>query len=198
MAGKADHTTEYILETVAPVFNRYGYAATSMAEITKATKLTKGAIYGNFENKEELALQAFNHNARKVFGMVAEKMNAETSPVKKLNAMTGFYRNYYHLTKKFGGCPLLNVGVDSKHQNPVLLRRVREIMRKLQTRIADIIREGIAQKLFKKNIDPDTLALRMISMIEGGYFISSLMDNEHHIVDVMDHIDQMIENEMIL
>src|SRR5688572_23693669 len=117
MAGKAELTTQYILETVAPVFNRYGYAATSMSEITKATKLTKGAIYGNFENKEKLALEAFNYNARKVFGMVAEKMNAETLPLKKLKAITEFYRTYYHFTKKFGGCPLLNVGIDSKHQN---------------------------------------------------------------------------------
>src|SRR5262245_58413217 len=98
MAGKAELTTEYILKTVAPVFNKYGYAATSMAEITKATKLTKGAIYGNFENKEQLALEAFNYNIRKVIGMVSEKINAETSPLKKFKAITVFYRNYYGLT----------------------------------------------------------------------------------------------------
>jgi TetR/AcrR family transcriptional regulator, transcriptional repressor for nem operon len=196
--GKAELTSQYILETVAPVFNRFGYAATSMSEITKATKLTKGAIYGNFENKEELALEAFNYNIRKIIGLIADKMNAETEPVSKLKAMTDFYRHYYHLTKKYGGCPLLNVGVDSKHQNPVLLKRVREIMRKLQKGIADIIHEGIHQKQFKRNLDPDALALRMLAMIEGGIFMANLLDSEQHMVDVMNQIDRIIDNEMTL
>jgi len=197
MAGKAELTTQYILETVAPVFNRYGYAATSMSEITKATKLTKGAIYGNFENKEELALEAFNYNVRKVIGMVSEKMNAETSPVKKLKALTDFYRTYNGLTKKYGGCPLLNVGVDSKHQNPILLKRVREIMSKLQKNIASIIQAGITQKQFKQSANPDVIALRILSQIEGGVFITNLMDNEAHMKDVMDQIDKMIELELV-
>jgi TetR/AcrR family transcriptional regulator, transcriptional repressor for nem operon len=198
MAGKAELTTQYILETVAPVFNRYGYAGTSMSEITKATKLTKGAIYGNFENKEKLAVEAFNYHIRKVIGLVSEKMDVETSPVKKLKALTNFYRNYYHLTKKYGGCPILNVGVDSKHQNPALLKRVREVMVKLQEHIANIIKDGMTQKQFKKDIKPDVLALRILSQIEGGIFITNLMDSEDHMKDVMDQIDKMIESEMVL
>ena len=197
MAGKADHTSEYILKTVAPVFNKYGYAATSMSEITKATKLTKGAIYGNFENKEQLALAAFNYNVRMVIGMVTEKINAEPTPLKKLRSITSFYRNYYSLTKKYGGCPLLNVGVDSNHQNPILLKRVREIMTKLQKSIADIIKEGINQNEFRRNAKPEVIALRILSQIEGGVFITNLLDNEDHMKDVMDQIDRMIDQELI-
>ena len=63
MLSKAEVTTKYILETVAPIFNQKGYAATSMDDITRATGLTKGAIYGNFKNKETLAIEAFKKNA---------------------------------------------------------------------------------------------------------------------------------------
>ena len=66
MHSKAERTSQYILETVEPVFNRLGYASTSMAEITKVTGLTKGAVYGNFENKEELALSAFDYNIKRI------------------------------------------------------------------------------------------------------------------------------------
>jgi TetR/AcrR family transcriptional repressor of nem operon len=198
MAGKAELTTQYILETVAPVFNRYGYAATSMSEITKATKLTKGAIYGNFESKEDLAVQSFNHNIRKVIALVAEKMNNAGSPKNKLQALTDFYRNYYKLTKVYGGCPLLNVGIDSKHQNPALLKRVKEVIKKLQAGIADVIREGIEQKQFKKTVNADVMALRIIALIEGGAFITNMMEDESHMKDVMNQIDNMIATEMIL
>ena len=61
---KAERTSQFILETVSPIFNKNGYSGTSMSDLTKATKLTKGALYGNFKTKEALALEAFNFNVK--------------------------------------------------------------------------------------------------------------------------------------
>ena len=61
MITKAEKTAAFIIETVAPIFNKNGYAATSISDITNATGLTKGAIYGNFTNKEDLAIKCFNY-----------------------------------------------------------------------------------------------------------------------------------------
>ena len=52
--SKAEKTKEFIIEKSAPIFNKKGYAGTSLADIMEATNLTKGSIYGNFENKDEL------------------------------------------------------------------------------------------------------------------------------------------------
>jgi AcrR family transcriptional regulator len=51
--SKAGRTRQFIIETTAPIFNTKGYEGTSMSTLTEATGLTKGSIYGNFENKEE-------------------------------------------------------------------------------------------------------------------------------------------------
>ena len=118
--SKSDKTTAFIIEKVAPIFNKNGYVGTSLSDITKATGLTKGAVYGNFENKEHLAVEAFNFNIRKIVGLIAEKVNAETTALAKLKALTNFYRHYYEFTIEYGGCPLQNVGIDSNHQNPAL------------------------------------------------------------------------------
>ena len=53
MTKKSAFTKQYIIETVAPVFIKYGYAGTSLSDITKATGLTKGAIYGNFRGNPD-------------------------------------------------------------------------------------------------------------------------------------------------
>ena len=50
--GKAEETRQYIIEKSALIFNKQGYAGTSINDITDAVNMTKGAIYGNFENKE--------------------------------------------------------------------------------------------------------------------------------------------------
>ena len=48
MLTKAKRTRSYIISKVAPIFNKKGYSATSLIDMTSATGLTKGSIYGNF------------------------------------------------------------------------------------------------------------------------------------------------------
>ena len=120
MSSKSERTTQYILEKVAPVFNKHGYAGTSLAQITEATGMTKGAVYGNFENKENLALKAFNYSIRKLNKLLAEVLDSEQKPKLKLKALFEFYRGYPQLSENYGGCPILNIATDSNHQNEVL------------------------------------------------------------------------------
>lgn len=193
---KAEHTTQYILEMVAPLFNTNGYAATSLSDITKVTGLTKGAIYGNFENKEVLAVEAFNYNIRKVIGHIAQKINAEERPTDKLQAITDFYRRYYDYTVAFGGCPILNVGVDANNQHSALTKRVKSVILKLQTQIAEIITAGVESREFREGIDPIRLASRIFALIEGAIFVAVMMRDRTHMMDMMDHLDAMIVAEI--
>ena len=116
MLTKAELTKEHILKTVAPIFNQFGYAATSLSEITQATGFTKGAIYGHFENKEELAIKAFNYNVRNMMLRIAEHIKSGDTPLQKLYLISDFYRNYYDYSQQLGGCPLTNIGVDANNQ----------------------------------------------------------------------------------
>ena len=114
---KAERTSQFILKTVSPIFNKNGYSGTSMSDLTKATKLTKGALYGNFKNKEALALEAFNFNVKFIIDKLRSILNDIESPIAKLFAVTNFYREYYVHNLPLGGCPLLNVAIDSDQTN---------------------------------------------------------------------------------
>lgn len=197
MKTKAAKTSEFIIRKVAPVFNKNGYVGTSLSDITKATGLTKGAIYGNFESKEHLAVEAFNYNLRKVIGLIAENVNAQEKASAKLHALTDFYRSYYKLTMDFGGCPILNVGIDSNHQNPVLHRRVNDVIEKLIRRIEEILRVGIEQKEFKADVDPLAYAKRVYSIIEGSIFTAVMMQDEAHLIDMMNFLDLQFERDLM-
>jgi TetR/AcrR family transcriptional repressor of nem operon len=61
--SKAEKTKQFIIEKTATLFNTKGYTSTSLSDITAVTGLTKGSIYGNFENKDDVALQAYKHNS---------------------------------------------------------------------------------------------------------------------------------------
>lgn len=195
MASKAAHTTQFIIEKVAPVFNTMGYEATSMANITAATGLTKGAIYGNFENKEHLAIEAFNYNVRSVIWRLAAEMNAVESVLAKFKVMTDFYRRYYNKTVDLGGCPLLNAGVDSNNFNSKIHKRVVIVLKKLQSNVAQIIEAGMENGELKPDLESKKLGARIVSLIQGAVFTANMLQSPQHLIDVMDFIDESILND---
>ncbi|PIB35932.1 hypothetical protein BFP72_11270 [Reichenbachiella sp. 5M10] len=193
---KAAKTAEYIIETVAPYFNKHGYTGTSLSDITKATGLTKGAIYGNFASKEDLAVQAFNFTVKSRLWPVIEAINQENTGLNKLHALTSFYRNYYDHVSEYGGCPVLNVGVDSMNHNSVLYQRVVSVIGKMTQGIADVILQAQNEGSIKASIDATTYANRIYAQIQGSIFLSIITQSNQNMVDMMNHIDQMIAIEM--
>ncbi len=194
MLTKAEITSQFIIETVAPVFNKRGYAGTSMSDITKATGLTKGAIYGNFENKEHLALEVFNFSVRRIIWRLSERVKEQNTATAKLKTITDFYRGYYDYIMDFGGCPLLNVGVDSNNSMPVLHAHVLNKLRKLQDNIKNIFDLGMQTGEFKSDLDSTRLAARFVSQIQGAVFTSVMLKDQAHLIDMTDFIDHEIDN----
>ncbi|WP_117880330.1 TetR/AcrR family transcriptional regulator [Aureibaculum luteum] len=196
MLTKAELTKLHILKTVAPIFNQNGYAATSMSDITLATSLTKGAIYGHFENKEELAIAAFNYNVKSMLLRIGEHLSTNDSPIEKLYLITDFYRNYYNYSKELGGCPITNVGVDANNQNTALLERVRYVVRKIQDQIATLIEDGIKAGEINTEINAMTFAKRIDTMLQGAIFLTYTMDDDSYLKETTHHIDSIISNEL--
>jgi AcrR family transcriptional regulator len=196
MQTKAALTKLYILETVAPIFNKNGYAATSICDITKATGLTKGAIYGNFKNKEALAISAFKFTVKQLMKRISNHLELSDSPIQKLFLITDFYRNYYDYSKKLGGCPVLNIGVDANNQNTLLLKNVKIVIEKIQDQVANIIENGIEAREISSEINAMQYAKRIDTMIQGAVFMTYTMDDEFYMKDTMNQIDQMIHNEL--
>jgi TetR/AcrR family transcriptional repressor of nem operon len=58
---RGEATRRRIVEQSAAVFNRRGYAGTSMSELMAATGLEKGGLYRHFASKEDLAAAAFDY-----------------------------------------------------------------------------------------------------------------------------------------
>lgn len=193
MLTKSERTSRFIIATTAPIFNRNGYAATSMTTITGATGLTKGAIYGNFKNKEELAIEAFRFNVKHVLRQIKDHQDQGNTPLQKLLLIVDFYSRYSDFSKNMGGCPILSIGVDANHQNEKLLLRVRGIITKIEKSLIDILDEGKNNGELRKSLDSAKSARQMFSMIEGAIFMSLTMDDNMYIRDTMEILKHIIQ-----
>lgn len=169
---KADRTRQYIIEKTAPIFNCKGFDGTSLTDLTTATGLTKGAIYGNFQDKEEIASEAFLYAMEKVRDMVHQKLAGSFSYKERLIELLDFYAAYVFSPPVKGGCPLLNKAVEVDDHHPAMRKMVaRELMCTIDY-IADLIEQGRRAGEFKKNIEPRHLAYVLFCSIEGALMFS--------------------------
>jgi TetR/AcrR family transcriptional regulator, transcriptional repressor for nem operon len=196
MPSKAENTKNYIVQQVAPVFNRHGYMGTSLSDLTNVTGLTKGAIYGNFSNKEELAILAFKQNVKALIAPLAAEMGQHGNAIDKLFALTKYYRGYYNRIKTVGGCPVLNVGVDANNVNTALFHVVKSTARKLEEGLRQVIETGIQKKEIQKQINAAAYARIIYGMIEGSVFMASAQNSKVYIDDMMDMIDTLIREKL--
>ncbi|GGD37495.1 TetR/AcrR family transcriptional regulator [Muriicola marianensis] len=198
MTTKAERTTAFIIEKVAPVFNKHGYIGTSMSDLTEVTGLTKGAIYGNFENKEALALAAFEHLSTILLDAIENRLSGDGHTLDLIYRLTNFYRHYDEFTAPLGGCPVLNVGMDAHYNNRLLLGAARETMRTIEGKIALVLENGIKNGEIKLPVPPLQFAKQMFTMIQGAVAMATISGDRKYLVNTIAYLEVLIKREMRL
>ncbi|MCL6273115.1 TetR/AcrR family transcriptional regulator [Muricauda sp. 2012CJ35-5] len=196
MSTKAERTTAYIIETVAPIFNKYGYVGTSMSDLTEATGLTKGAIYGNFENKESLAMSAFEYNRNHLLSILDDKLNVEGGAMAKLDSLLRFYKQYDVFTLPMGGCPILNVGVDAQNNNDLLAAAVKETVKEIEGKIALVLENGFKNREIHLPVPPLQFAKQLFTMLQGSIAMSTMTRDRKYLVNTIAYLDHLVKQEI--
>ena len=74
---KKAETRARLLDAAATVFARRGLAAASLDEIAEEAGLTKGAVYSNFESKDDLIAALLEERIDKPFSQIAEQVDPD-------------------------------------------------------------------------------------------------------------------------
>lgn len=196
MTKKAERTTAYIIETVAPIFNKHGYVGTSMSDLTEATGLTKGAIYGNFENKEALALSAFEYNRNQLLSAIDAKLGEHEGAMDKLFTLIQFYKQYDVFTLPMGGCPILNVGVDAQGNNTLLSAAVKETIKDIEGKIALVLENGAKSDELHLSVPPLQFAKQLFTMIQGAIAMSTVTRDRKYLINTLTYLEHLVKKEI--
>lgn len=178
-------------------FNKKGYIGTSLRDITELTGLTKGSIYGNFENKEAVAQAVYRYNASNIGNRLLNiSQYTRGGAQEKIAGILNFYRINWKDISETGGCPLLNAATEVDDTLPVLMADVRSSFKGLIKIFENIITDGILEKDFKEGLEIGKLAGTIVMLIEGGILLAKTMDNQDYLEVAFNRIESIVENEM--
>ncbi len=184
---KSERTRQFIVEKTAPLFNTKGFDGTSLSDLTEATGLTKGALYGNFSDKDEIAVEAFRHSAKKVKEMVRDHLQGADTYKKRLLLLLDFFAQYVFHPPVPGGCPLLNSAIEVDDHRTSMRRMVSSELLETIDFIAGLLRKGVRAKEFRSDIKPRQLAYTFFCSIEGALMFSRVEKSKEPMDIIVKH-----------
>ncbi|TCC99471.1 TetR/AcrR family transcriptional regulator [Pedobacter hiemivivus] len=189
--NKAERTRRFIIEKSASIINRKGMAGTSLSDIMEATKLAKGGIYGNFENKEEICMEAFLYLTETLARRLDGAVNLGRNAKEKFHNLLEAYKGNKDVE---GGCPILNFGVEADDTHPNMKVYVKKAINSSQKRILNIISDGIANEEISSTVNPKNFSVKVFAMIEGAILCRRVVENDEQMRIVMDSIWEEFES----
>jgi TetR/AcrR family transcriptional repressor of nem operon len=190
---KAERTKTFIIEATAPLFNTRGYEGTSLQDLCEATGLTKGALYGNFENKDELFAEAFQYAVKLVREQGKTLVDAQKTNKSKLLALMEFFATYVLNPPLKGGCPMLNNAVDADDNRPRMKKAVARELENSITYITGLLDMGRKAGEFTKSFHSRETALFFFCAVEGAIMFSRVSSSDEAMRAVTGQIRRIVE-----
>ncbi|ULQ51979.1 TetR/AcrR family transcriptional regulator [Flavihumibacter fluvii] len=190
--SKSERTRQFIIEKTAPIFNAKGIAGTSLNDLTQATGLTKGSIYGNFENKDEVALAAFDYNFERVNAYMKNKILASDNAIDRLLAYPLVYRDFLEIPFLQPGCPILNTATEADDTHPQLRDKAAAALAFWKKSIENQVKRGIARQEIKPDTKPNEVAIIIMSLIEGAIMQAKVTRKPAYLKVTMDFLERVI------
>jgi len=192
--NKAQRTRRHIIEKTAPLFNMSGFDGTSLTELCRVTGLTKGALYGNFTDKEELATEAFRYTVSKMRSVGSRSMLSQASYRMRLDALLGFFLQAVLNPPVRGGCPLLNTAVEADDHRPSMRRVVVEELEKSVNSMTKLLDRGKQSGEFSKDFNSREMAMLFFCAIEGAIMFSRVSASKEAMTIVTKSLKSTIDS----
>lgn len=185
-AQRSEATRAALIAAGRKLFAKHGYAAISTEQIVKTAKITRGALYHHFEDKQDLFRAIYEDVERDTVAQVAKQLEGETD-------IWAFAID--------GSKAFLDICLDPAFQRivivdaPAVLGTVeyREIADKYGgAMIEAILSELIAQKQIAKQPVKPLARMLIGALIEGGVLLSNSDNQKRTRKEVGNVVEQLI------
>ena len=158
-----------IMSAAARCFCRNGYHRTTIEDVCKEASLSKGALYTYFASKEELLTAALQES----FAATMER--AQTAAAAGRNALEKLDRVADAIVEglETGGITgtespqlFLEIWAEAS-KNRTLNALYAQSYDRWRVFLAALLREGVAQGIFKPDIDPDAVVTILLATFDG-------------------------------
>jgi TetR/AcrR family transcriptional repressor of nem operon len=166
-------TEKLLIDITFDLLYKKGYCATSLMDILKIAKITKGAMYYHFTNKNDLVLASIQHYLETILHSHWRAPFEECEyPIETLIQQINLYLDMYADAESFleikHGCPLINFVLDMSDKDEAFFTYLQSVYVRWQESVNKALQKAQELKQTKTQFDTNDQALFIISSVEGS------------------------------
>jgi AcrR family transcriptional regulator len=165
---RRQQTREYLLQAAAEVFAKRGFHAATLDEVAAAAGFTKGAVYSNFKNKDDLFLALLEDSyGREIEALQTTLAHSDVPPEARIGDFVALIGG--ELDRAPAGTLYLEFYLYAL-RNPVARARMNELEQEDIRAIAEIL-ESERHKRGIVDVEPAERTARIIVALFRGIFM---------------------------
>lgn len=168
MARPAEFDRDQALRDSMMVFWRRGYKAASIKELTDATRLQPGSLYGAFRSKRALFLLALdNYFAQQQAFVSGILLTSNSPPLQRIRLFFDELLRESTTDKERKGCLLVNTLLETPAKDAEINRRVTRMLLAVEDLLRGVLEEAAAEGSLPPHKQPAILAKVLVNGIFG-------------------------------
>lgn len=171
LTRKGLETRRRIVSAAADLIFDRGAAHTTIEDVRAAADVSSSQLYHYFDDKPALVRAVIEHQADAI---VANQGRFDLSTLEGLRAWRDWVVDYQRSIDYRGGCPIGSLGSELAETDPEARAQVAEGFKRWETAIQSGLREMHARGQFAPDADPDSLALALLTALQGGLLLAQI------------------------
>jgi AcrR family transcriptional regulator len=164
---RRQQTRDYLLRAAAQVFAQHGFHGASLDQVAAAAGFTKGAVYSNFKNKDDLFLALIEADYNREMAALKETLEfSDIPPEARLGDFVGLIRNEIDQIPDNWGALYLEFSLYAM-RNPAARERLNQLERMDIRAIADIIEQGRQDRGIQTHEAAENTARIIVALFRG-------------------------------
>lgn len=181
-----DNTRARILAVTAEEMRRHGFKATSLAEIVKQAKISKGALYHHFANKQELGYAVFSEifmaeNTAFWQESVIEFDDPIEAFCQKLNCMPENMSN----EDMECGCPINSISQEMSADDEGFRKLTQQMYSHMRDLFEQVLNKSRENGLLREDVNIERSALFIWTCMQGISSIAKVSRDRETIVELV-------------
>lgn len=176
---KAVNKHARIITAATKVFAKKGFFNARISDIAKEAKVADGTIYLYFNNKYDILISVFDEEVGKLIEQVKNALSAETDPARMLEIFAAMHLTAMKKNKNFAEV----IQVELRQTHKIVKDYRNSTFTEYVDIVADIIRTGQQQNVFRKDVVPDLAKRAFFGALDEISRVWNISLETHYTVD---------------
>jgi AcrR family transcriptional regulator len=165
---QAKLTRSNILEIAAQEILRCGFQSSSIGEIIKKAKVSKGCFYHHFSSKKELGYAVLDHSIEHIKTEVWLPVLNNENPLAAIINMLSNIEQYLDCETVKLGCPINNLSQEMSPIDEGFREKIETMYTEWKMHLSDSLKACQANGVMKKIVSAEEIATLIIAVTQGA------------------------------